>query len=90
MIAVARVDEEKSRAANLQPVKEALEFFVESLPKQAKVMRDKCKTGDWVGAERVARAFDRHAMKAREALAHLNKMQSADTTRNPRLTFSVG
>jgi hypothetical protein len=36
MIAVAGVDEEKSRPANLQPVKEALEFFVESLPKQAK------------------------------------------------------
>jgi hypothetical protein len=49
MIAVARVDKEKSRAANLQPVKEALEFFVESLPKQAKVMRDKSKTGDWGG-----------------------------------------
>jgi hypothetical protein len=65
MIAVARVDEEKSRAANLEPLKEALEFFVESLPKQAKVMRDKSKTGDWEGAERVARAFDRHAMKAR-------------------------
>ena len=66
MIAVARVDEEKSRAANLQPlVKEALDFFVESLPKQAKLMRDKSKTGDWEGAERVARAFDRHAMKAK-------------------------
>jgi hypothetical protein len=36
MIAVAGVNEEKSRPANLQPVKEALEFFVESLPKQAK------------------------------------------------------
>ena len=41
MIAVARVDEEKSRAANLEPLKEALEFFVESLAKQAKVVRDK-------------------------------------------------
>jgi len=49
MIAVARVDEEKSRAANLQPVKEALDFSVESLPKQAKLMRDKSKPGDWEG-----------------------------------------
>lgn len=53
---------------NITVPREEIRLAMRSAEASAEIMRDRQRTGNWAGAERTARAFDRIAQRLRQTL----------------------